>query len=558
MGNVNTFLRENLARVSGKRMTIAPDIPDKKLNNAVTSFKYDNDYKNILALYDNTLLSSGKDGLLFTGELFIVKEAFKSPVEIPLSDMEKVEYINEVTKNDKGKEKTEEYTLITRKDGTTVKICNLMDGGYSPLAEILQEVLSQFDDFTEENQILTLAEMSENLKIAYVKILTVAAKSREELMRPEEVAEILQLMTRLKLTPQARTTLRVALQDSPSESLDDLLTIINTESPDSQNKSVRISLVKDLVGTFIAVTGKTAADFSFLNENKTRFKLTDGEIELAIEAVLLDRKLLENGYGDDLVTKGIKELAAKAASVGVPITAVYLSGSVMGLSAAGLTSGLATLGLGGVLGFSGMVTGIGVAVLLGLGAYKGVRHLTGAGELDKIRRREFMLNDVIKHTQETIFALIDDINHIANELNNAIMKVGVQDVQIKKLATVLASLGKTASALSKKENALENQKIKLRCPSILDLNRLSRLTAEVTKKDLYDFILGYYEESVPEKGEDTAEKRWVIRQSIATSEIEKLSKSFEIIGYFNTSDVLLGKAGDAASKAKEKLSGLFR
>lgn len=558
MGNVNAFLRENLARVSGKRMTIAPDIPDKKLNNAVASFKYDKDYKNILAIYDNTLLNSGKDGLLFTGELFIVKESFEDPVSVLLSDMEKVEYINEVTKNEKGKEKTEEYTLITQKNGSTVKVKNLLDGGYAPLAEILQEALTRFDDFTEENQILTLAEMSESLKIAYVKILILAAKSREELLRPEESAEILQLMTRLQLTPEARIVLRVALQDSVSEPLGDLLTIINTESPASQNKSVRISLVKDLVGVFIAVTGKTAAEFSFLNENKTLFELTDGEIELAVEAVLLDRKLLEDGYGDDLVTKGMKELAAKAASVGVPITAVYLSGSVVGLSAAGLTSGLATLGLGGVLGFSGMVTGIGVAVLLGLGAYKGVRHFTGADELDKIRRRELMLNDIIKHTQKTIFALIEDINHIAGELNNAILTVGTQDAQIRKLATVLASLGKTASALNKKESNLENQKIKLRCPSVLDLDRLALLTTEVTKKDLYDFILGYYEESVAAEGENAPEKKWIIRLGITTAEIEKLAKAFEAIGYFNTSDVILGKAGDAANKAKEKLSGLFR
>ena len=120
-----------------------------------------------------------------------------------------------------------------------------------------------------------------------------------------------------------------------------------------------------------------------------------------------------------------KELGAKAGAVGVPLAAVYLSGSVIGMSAAGLTSGLATLGLGGFLGFSSMATGIGVAVLLGVGAYKGIKHLTGANEIDKTKRRELMLNEVIKQTQSTVSYLMEDINFITIKLNDVIVNHGV-------------------------------------------------------------------------------------------------------------------------------------
>ena len=64
------------------------------------------------------------------------------------------------------------------------------------------------------------------------------------------------------------------------------------------------------------------------------------------------------------------ELAASLASAGVPLAAIAVSGSVFGLSAAGITSGLAALGLG-----LGMASGIGVVVGIGVGSYLGVRWL---------------------------------------------------------------------------------------------------------------------------------------------------------------------------------------
>ena len=69
----------------------------------------------------------------------------------------------------------------------------------------------------------------------------------------------------------------------------------------------------------------------------------------------------------------LKEIVAVATAASVPITAIFFSGSVVGLSAAGITSGLAALGLGGILGLSAMVTGIGTVVVLGVTAYAATR-----------------------------------------------------------------------------------------------------------------------------------------------------------------------------------------
>jgi len=77
--------------------------------------------------------------------------------------------------------------------------------------------------------------------------------------------------------------------------------------------------------------------------------------------------------GFDILPEELKQLggtvAASLGSAGIPIAAVAVLG-VPGLSAAGITSGLAALGLG-----LGMASGIGVAVAIGVGSFFGIRWL---------------------------------------------------------------------------------------------------------------------------------------------------------------------------------------
>ena len=69
MSNINVFLRDNLSKLSEKRAYIAPNIPDKHLNNLVKSTKYSGSIDSVVGLLDITVFGNGSDGLLFTGEL---------------------------------------------------------------------------------------------------------------------------------------------------------------------------------------------------------------------------------------------------------------------------------------------------------------------------------------------------------------------------------------------------------------------------------------------------------------------------------------------------------
>jgi hypothetical protein len=222
------------------------------------------------------------------------------------------------------------------------------------------------------------------------------------------------------------------------------------------------------------------------------------------------------------------------------------------MSAAGMTSGLATLGMGGVLGFSGMATGIGTAVILGVMTYKGVKHLTGANELEKFKRRELMLQEVIKQTQRTITLVIDDLNFVIIKLNETITKHGEQSEKIKKLMTMVAQFQGALKTVDTKSNQYQNSAIKLKCPIILDVERLKALTSEPMKKPLYDFIIENYEEKVTKENDKDIVK-FIIKQTIKITILDELVQTFQAIGYFDMESILKAKASEGFNMVK----GLF-
>ena len=137
------------------------------------------------------------------------------------------------------------------------------------------------------------------------------------------------------------------------------------------NGQSRFTLVTDML--FLA-----HADGNYCDRERAEIGQVAGQLDVndeqvaALEryvAAVLKADRAKGASGADLKNLG-GEVAAALASTGVPIGAVAVSGSVFGLSAAGITSGLAALGLG-----FGMTTGLGVAVGIGVGSYSAVKWL---------------------------------------------------------------------------------------------------------------------------------------------------------------------------------------
>lgn len=553
MSDINSYLRQELPKLHKSNVHVAPNIPEKKLNNAVKSFKYAGSPDNVVALLDITVFGSGADGILFTGEQLIVKPTFADPIVIKFNE------IISLALND---DKYPTINVVT-KDAKVVLENMSSSCSYAELVRILNHVVFEFDTYKEQRQAIPLEEMSEQLKIAYLKIIVNMAYANDQVIDRNELAEIFLLMNRLGLEQQSRFDVRSYLfnQEGLLETKK-LFEEMNSNIVEGQHNTVHISLAKDLINIFFSTQSRDLRQFEFFNQNRSLFQINEADISIIIEALEMDYKLLEEDFTDDKMKKAFSELSAKAAAVGTPLAAVYLSGSVIGMSAAGMTSGLAMLGMGGVLGFSSMATGIGVAILIGVGTYAGVKKLTGSDELSKYKRKQLMLNEVIKQTQDTISTIVGDINYVTSRLNQTIEKVSQVsgnanallevNAKLRQQMSMLKGITGAADILNHKVHEAEGDSNKLKCPLVLDISKLQALTTEPTKKKFYDFIMDFYveKEVIVEKNNEKQKVKRLVIDNSKKADFLQLSKAFEVIGYFNVSDVLAGKT-------KQALTGLF-
>lgn len=559
MSNINIYLRDNLKTIAPKNVFVAPDIDEKRLNNAVKTFCYLGPPEHIIALFDITIFGNGKDGLLFTGEQIIYRPFFTDPIAIRFENIKSVNIATVVKDEKKGT--TEDVLKISLSNDSTHTIKSHDNMSLERLKDIINTVIKDFNNFQEERQFISINEMSETLKVAYLKAIIKMASESDQKITEKEYAEILLLMTRMELSSESRLSIRIYLAlPEKCDDLANLMAQIDSECPDGQIKSLRISLTKDLINIYYSTGRKSISDFKFLVDNRDLLDVSNEEIELAIMAIKNDHDMLRDDFTDDQIVNALKALSAKAAAVGTPLAAVYLSGSVVGMSAAGLTSGLATLGVGGMLGLSSMATGIGVAVLIGVGTYAGVRKLTGADEITRSKRRELMLNEVIKQTQTTISYLIQDVNYITININELISKNNISIEKIKELSSLLEQLTGAGNVLAQKSTGHQASSLKIRCAKFLDEGRLKTLTREPTKTAFYEFINSSYaaKQYIDKKdGTEREVTKLALIDGLSNSQLEQLSQAFASIGYFNTGDVIKGTAADVAGKAKDKIAGLF-
>lgn len=553
-GKLKNKVVNKLSTIANSQVLIAP-IDKKYLDNASKAFQCD-DFSSILAIFDHTLAGSCEEGLLFTGTKMIQKVILTDPVTLIYEEMDSAKYGAQMKLDKNGDEKLDyEYVEIIFKDAKKENfiIKELTDCDYLFLSDFINEILKH-ETFKDENQLKIIADMPEPLKAAYLKIMINMVFLNDEQIDSKELAEIFLLMDRIELGMEARFDVRSYLASVNSNNLtdlQDLLNIIKENSEESQLKTIMISAIKDIVNIhFISLGDYKSAnikDIEFIQNNKTLFNLDDNDIELAFEAVKNDYSMLYDNLDDDKIKTLMKDLSAKAASVGVPLGAVYISGSVIGLGATGITSGLATLGMGGVLGLSSMATGIGVAVLLGVGAYQGVKHISGANEITKYKQRELMLHEAIKQTQKSICNIIEDINYMISELNNVKQNDETKQAKIAQLEKMISAFTRAAKSMVNKQDNYQNSENRLKCPDVLDIERLKNFTSEPTKQEMFNFIMNYYEEIT--LNEDNKQKVVIkLKNNLNTQTLEKMVNIFTAIGYFDMSNIIKSKAQDGINE----------
>ncbi len=85
------LIRQLVPNAPAYGLYVAPKIPADKLSNAIRDFAYGLDPKDVLVLYDATLMGSAKDGALFTADGFVFQNTdLDAPQEIKYDDIVRV------------------------------------------------------------------------------------------------------------------------------------------------------------------------------------------------------------------------------------------------------------------------------------------------------------------------------------------------------------------------------------------------------------------------------------------------------------------------------------
>jgi hypothetical protein len=310
-----------------------------------------------------------------------------------------------------------------------------------------------------------LSALEGDAKLVYCHIL-VSLAVVDGVLDPCEIANLYLFASTIGLDDDARSALRreiTAAQHGAQTPVaaEELARELHYLLAQDQREPVFTMLVRDLVR--ISRADRHAADVE-----RERIVLVAGLVftEAAGEVVQATEQLViaEEDFASGKITTSqiettTKEIVAKAAAFGAPIAAVSLAGSVSGLGGAGITSGLAALGFGGLLGLSAMVTGIGTVVILGVAVHQGTRYLLATNEREREKRREYLIQQVVKHHQQAMAELTDDIAGLARRMEAGLEQTVRNEERLIALKAELDAFEQALVSLQTSQESFEGREL---------------------------------------------------------------------------------------------------
>lgn len=225
---------------------------------------------------------------------------------------------------------------------------------------------------------------------------------------------------------------------------------------ESADERLRHGLMVNLVNTAWANDELDPNEEKAILLAQCELNISDEQLEGIKKYIKEIRRIRFRGINDEYAADAIKTATAGLSAVGVPIAAVWLSGSVVGLSAAGITSGLA--GLGAMVGLGGMVPGIGTAILLGTGIFMGVNTLLDTGGRSKKAQwqaeQERKAQLVIQNMQEAMNHLVEQITDLQEKATNLEASASNAEANREAIRLLTDRLKFMRQSVSKRKQAL--------------------------------------------------------------------------------------------------------
>jgi hypothetical protein len=299
----------------------------------------------------------------------------------------------------------------------------------------------------------------EEVKVLYARVLA-SQSLLDERLDPREIEYLYVFMSRIGLSSASRDQVRQALATKEISPANVIRLVEETISAVPDNRAeIAVSIIKDMVHVSWAdnvVHPQEQASIELAAEAHFGERAPK-VIELAERTVKYEQALIDGKVSAGELETHVKEIVALATAASVPITAIFFSGSVVGLSAAGITSGLAALGLGGILGLSAMVTGIGTVVVLGVTAYAATRYVLGGKDRELASQREHMIQQIIKSHQGAIEDLAEDQSAIAMKLAAYVSRSDQNEARLARLKDELQMFTAALAELKQEKDNMQAQ-----------------------------------------------------------------------------------------------------
>ncbi len=543
-------------------LSVAPDISEKILVNASVSIAEKIDPNVIIAVIDTSTLSNGKTGIVFTGSEIFIKNAFESSKNVPLKNIENVQYESDTKITDKGKVVDYEKITIHYKDGESV-ILNSEELGNNFPFKLLETLLKDFnnkvDKISSKNQVVQLSNMKSEIILLYFRIVIAYLKDDDGIIDSKEYKELVSLMTKVKVSKEIASKLRDYRfehieEKSIIELIDDLKEILIEE--DLSEVAVQQSLGMDILAMHSDELDEITKNEVLIRMLK-RLNMTDDQIKFTVRKLKAEKEILENRLTDNQIKEVAKELAAIAGGAGVSLGALAITGAVSGIGAS-VSSGLMALGF--TLSTGGLFLGLAAVTTAGYGMYKGVKYFSGTNESEKYGIRIQTLNDRISQLRIANSYIMEDINWLSNksikfaeklkesnELSNELYQ------ELEFIITQNQSLADAGALIESEETFSEYELIISSIPPTLNIGKYNELLNKNVNKVYADEIIkkAYIVTGDLDNQSEISDAH--LREDIELEELKTVQNILEEIGYFDVKSASLAQGKSIAKKGFSSL-----
>ena len=209
---------------------------------------------------------------------------------------------------------------------------------------------------------------SEAERVAYLSIIA-ALSNVDSKFDEQERKHLDEQLKAFEISDEGKAKVYAAIFDLKEERRAEVVQTLH----DLDNSDLRFTLIADLFLLALSNGYISVEELAYVEEVAIQLGITKDQV-MAIKDVQFHLWQLRSTPSDSDAFKAmLKECASNLAAAGIPIAAIAGSGSVFGLSAAGITSGLAALG--GLIG-GGMLAGTVLVIpALAVGSAWGVKKL---------------------------------------------------------------------------------------------------------------------------------------------------------------------------------------